>query len=66
VGAEYLIEMNMKPYVPWPPVVGYQVQGSRVCFQEEGCCMTGLVKWCKGGELLFGIESLGRLRIVQE
>ena len=35
-----------------------QVQGSRVCVQEEGSCTTGLVKWYRGGEWLVGIELL--------
>ena len=56
---KYVNEMNMKPYVPWPLVVGGQVQGSRVYIQEEGCCTTGLVKWYREGEWLVGIEGSG-------
>ena len=67
MGVKYVIEMNMKPYVPWPMVFGGQVQGSRVCVQKEGCCTTGLVKWYGGGgEWLVGMDGSGRLRIVQE
>ena len=66
VGDKYVFEMNMKPDVPWPLVVGGQVQESRVCIQEEGCCTTGLVKLYRGGEWLFGMEGSGRLHIVQE
>jgi hypothetical protein len=61
VGVKYVNEMNMKPYVPWPLVVGGQVQGSK-----EGCCTTGLVKWYREGEWLFGIECSGHPRIVQK
>ena len=63
VGDKYVFEMNMKPDVPWPLVVGGQVQSSRVCVQKEGCCTTGLVKSYRG-EWLVGIEGSGRLRVV--
>ena len=43
-----------------------QVQGSRVCVQEEGCCTTGLIKRYRGGEWPAGTGGSGRLRIVQE
>ena len=61
MGVKYVNEMNMKPYVPWPLVVGGQVQGSK-----EGCCTTGLVKWYREGEWPVGTEGLGRLLIAQE
>ena len=54
------------PYIPWLLVVGGQVQGSRVCVQEEGCCTTGLIKRYRGGEWPAGTGGSGRLRIVQE
>jgi hypothetical protein len=62
VGAKFVIEMNMKPYIPWLLVVGGQVQGSRLCVQEEGCCTTGLVNWYGGGgEWPVGIVDSDRL-----
>ena len=48
VGAKYVTEMNMKPYLPWLLVVKGQMKGSRVCVQEEGCCTIDLVKWYGG------------------
>ena len=66
VGDKYVFEMNMKPDVPWPLVVGGQVQESRVCIQEEGCCTTGLVKCYREGLWPVGTEGSGRLLVVRE
>ena len=47
-------------------VAGCQEQDSRLCVQEDGCCMTGFVKCYRGVNGPGGVGGSGRLRIVQE
>ena len=44
--------------VSWLLVVGGQVQDSRLCVQDEGCCTTGSVMRCMRIEgYVFGIQE---------